>query len=314
MAAFERAIDDGADAIELDVVSTRDGHLIARHDNELSLTTDIASRPQFAEFRSRRRIEGLQIEGWFAQDLSLQEVRSVKARQRFAFRDSRHDGLYAIPMLDEVLELARRRRTTRGRPLGVLIEIKHPTHFAAAGLPLDDLLIDALDRHGMTDRTCGVILQSFEVGILQRLHKRTQLPLFQLLDAPSATPADLIGKTAARQYADMITPAGLADIAEYADGIGAWKRLIVPTIDPDFDEATASTGALAPATTLIADAHAAGLLVCAWTFRNESRFLAPDYHGDPLREYEQFYRLGVDGVITDFPETAITAARTDFAK
>jgi glycerophosphoryl diester phosphodiesterase len=307
--AFDLAIDQGADAIELDIVPTRDGVLLARHENQLSVTTDVADHAAFNSRQMTKVIAGGAITGWFAEDFLASEIGSLRARQRFGFRDHSPDDRFSVPTLDDVLEWLHRRRRSGRRELRLFIEIKHPTYFARNGLDVADLLSRTLADHGLLERGWGVVAMSFETGVLHDLRDRSELPLIQLLDAPQSRPFDRTEAGDSRTYADMITPRGLAEISQYAVGIGPWKRLIVPARDFDVDGAATGAVHLAEPTSLISDAHAAGLFICPWTFRDEPQFLAADYAGDPKREYEHFFRLGVDAVITDFPDTAV-AGRT----
>jgi glycerophosphoryl diester phosphodiesterase len=304
--SYQLAIESGADAIELDLVCTRDGHLIARHDVELSATTNVAALPQFAARRSTRTVDGIALKGWFAEDFTLEEIKTLRARQRYPFRNRSHDDQYGIPTLLEVLELVPQAQGA-GRSVDVYLELKHATHHAAAGLAMEPLLTDALCRKALAGSESAISIESFEPTILKYLRPRLKARFVQLIGAPTALPWDLALSGDGRRYADLITPAGLAGVAEYAHGIGVWKRLIVPTPKPAADETDEASARLGPPTTLIADAKGAGLFVDAWTFRDEPRFLAADYGGDPLAEYRQFQALGLAGVITDFPQTALLA-------
>jgi glycerophosphoryl diester phosphodiesterase len=283
LASYELAIALGADFVEPDLVITRDGALVARHENEISETTDVADRSDFRGRRTTKRIDGRQVSGWFVEDFTFEEIKTLRARERLPFRDRSWDGRFEVPTFQEVLDLARR------KGVGVYPETKHPSYFRELSLALEEPMVSALHASGFQGRSAPVFLQSFEVGNLRRLREMTDLPLIQLLE-DEGRPWDLD-----RSYRDLATPEGLAEIATYADGIGPSKRLIVPA-RPD--------GRLLPPTTLVDDAHRAGLLVHPWTFRSEPRFLAPDYEGDPGREYEQFFALGVDGLFSDFPDAA----------
>lgn len=301
--AFDLAVEQGADAIELDIIPTRDGVLVARHESNLSLTTNVADLSRFASRRGSRTLDGEVINGWFAEDFSVDELRMLRARQRFAFRDHSFDDRFQVPTLDDVL----RWRSAASRPIDLFIEIKHPTYFASIGLPLPDLLIQSLSRFDLLRRDCGLAFKCFETRVLRELRELCDLPLVQLLDGPDARPFDFVAAGDHRTYADLLTPRGLAQLIEYADGVGPWKRLIVPAQATDADAAAHQQPSLAPPTHLIRDAHAAGLFVSAWTFRDEPQFLAADYADDPRREYAQFIQLGIDGIITDFPATARAA-------
>ena len=276
LAAYELAIELGADFIEPDLVSTRDGVLVVRHENEISETTDVAGRPEFRDRRTTKEIDGRPVTGWFTEDFTLAEIKTLRARERLAFRNHSYDGQFEIPTFREVLDLAERKGA------GVYPETKHPSYFRSIGLPLEEGMIEALDAAAFRGKSGGkdapVFLQSFEVGNLRRLREMTDLRLVQLLEKEGRPWG------ADRSYLDMATPEGLSEIASYADGIGPDKRLIL------------STGSL------VDDAHAAGLLVHPWAFRSDPSFLAPEYEGDPGREYEQFLKLGVDGFFSDFPD------------
>jgi glycerophosphoryl diester phosphodiesterase len=289
LAAYELAIEMGADFIEPDLVITRDGVLVARHENDISGTTDVIDRPEFRRRRRTKWIDGREVTGWFAEDFTLAEIKTLRARERLEFRDRSFNGRFEIPTFQEILDLARRRNA------GVYPETKLPSYFRSLGLPLEEPMVEALHAAGLRD----VFLQSFEAGNLKLLKTMTDLPRIQLLDV-GGQPWDLALAGDGRTYRELAAPAGLAEIATYADGIGPNKRLIVPA-GPD--------GRLRPPTSLVEDAHRAGLLVHPWTFRSDPVFLAPDYEGDAVREIEQFLSLGVDGLFTDFPDLAISRRR-----
>ena len=295
--AYALAIDQGAHFIETDLVMTRDGVLIARHENELSDTTDVAEK--FPERRSTRYIDGRQVDGWFSEEFTMAEIGTLRARERLPFRNQANNGEFAIPTLGEVIQLVTARSRALGREIGIYPETKHPSHFAALGLPMEEPLVVALERYGLNRLDAPVFVQSFEVANLKKLRAMTNARLIQLIGAASGAPFDQAGAGADLTYADMITDTGLMEIAGYADGIGPGKELIVPR-DGD--------GNLSQPTDLIERAHAAGLVVHAYTFRSEQRYLAKPYGGDPGAEYRQFFELGIDGVFTDFPDTAIRAA------
>lgn len=296
LAGYELAIRLGADYIEPDVVSTRDGVLVARHENELSETTDVAAHPEFAGRRTTKTIDGRSVEGWFCEDFTLAEVRALRVLERLPFRSRDHDGRHQVPTLLEVLELARGAGAARGRPVGVYPETKHPTYFRSLGLALEEPLVDLLHRSGFQGPGAAAFVQSFEPGSLRRLQRLTDLPLVQLLDEREGRPHDLALSGDPRTFGDLAAPQGLAWLATFASAVGCHKRLLVPA---------GHDGRLLPPTSLVVDAHRAGLAVHAWTFRSEPRFLAPDYGGAPERELEQFLSLGVDGLFTDFPELAV---------
>ena len=292
LASYEIAISMGADFIEPDLVSTKDGVLLARHENEISGTTDVAAHPEFTNRKATRTIDGHEITGWFTEDFTLAEIKTLRAKERLPFRDQSYNGRFEVPTFAEVIALAKRKSAETGRTIGVYPETKHPTYFRSIGLPLEEPLLALLQENGYRGRTAPVYIQSFEVGNLKRLREITDLPLIQLMEAEGRPWDD------PRTYHDLATPAGLAEIAKYADGIGPDKRMIVPA-GPD--------GRLLPHTSLVADAHAAGLLVHPWTFRSDGKFLASEYGGDPGKEYDQFFSLGVDGLFSDFSDTAVKA-------
>jgi glycerophosphoryl diester phosphodiesterase len=296
LAGYTLAIGMGADFIEPDVVITKDGVLIARHENDLSDTTDIAVR--FPDRKAEKRIDGKTVRGWFSEDFTISEIKTLRARERLPFRDHGHDGQFEVPTLEEIVALAKQEGARRGRAVGIYPETKHPSYFRAIGLPLEEPLLALLERNALSGPDAPVFIQSFEVGNLKALARKTRVPLIQLIGPAHAQPWDLAAAGDRRTYGDLITPGGLAEIATYARGIGPDKALIVP-VAPD--------GTLRPATSLITDAHAAGLLVHPYTFRNEARFLAKDYGADAIREYRRFFDLGVDGVFSDFADTAVQA-------
>jgi len=287
----------GADFIEPDLVSTKDHILIARHENEISETTDVAAHPEFADRRAVKKIDGREVTGWFTEDFTLAEIKTLRAKERLPFRNQSSNGQFEVPTFAEVIALAKRKSAETGRTIGIYPETKHPTYFRGIGLPLEEPLLALLQENGYRGRTASVYIQSFEVGNLKRLREVTDLPLIQLMEA-AGRPWDFTVTGDLRTYHDMATPAGLKEIATYADGIGPDKRMIVPE-GPDHH--------LLPPTLLVADAHAAGLLVHPWTFRSDGTFLAPEYKGDPGKEYDQFFSLGVDGLFSDFSDTAVKA-------
>jgi glycerophosphoryl diester phosphodiesterase len=307
LAAYELAIQMGAEFIEPDLVATKDGVLVARHENEIGGTTNVADHPEFASRRTTKPIDGNPITGWFTEDFTLAELKTLRAKERIP--DVRpdntvFDGLYEVPTLQEVIDLAKR------HGVGVYPETKHPTYFDSIGLSLEEPLVKTLHANGWRDRKAPVFIQSFEVGNLQQLNRMTKLPLVQLADATGA-PFDLRQAGDPRTYADLVTPQGLATIATYADGVGLNKNLIIPRD---------AQGRLLQPTTVIRDAHKAGLLVHAWTFRRENTFLPlDDRAGNPANpafprtignaptEFARFLRLGLDGIFTDNPDTGVAA-------
>ena len=335
---YRLAIQNGADFIEPDLVATKDGELIARHEPNITGTTDVATRAEFASRKTTRMVDGVSETGWFAGDFTLAEIKTLRAIQPLSDRNQSFNGKYQIPTLREVLDLAKTEGTKAGRVIGVYPETKHPTYHVDANLKLEDRLLAILGEYGYTRKDSPVIVQSFEVSNLQYLRTKTQVRLVQLIDGddydfktgavtlapPYDRPYDWARTGKTGTFATMLTPAGLAAIKTYADGIGPWKPYIVPVkgtfdangkmLDLNGDGAVNYNDTISqPATSVVADAHKAGLLVHPYTFRNEAKRLAFDYKGDPKAEYLQFYRLGVDGLFTDFTDTAV-AARASYLK
>ena len=330
--AYRLAVEQGADFIEPDLVSTKDGVLIARHEPMLSGTTDVAERADLAQRKRTRLVDGVETNDWFAGDFTLAEIKGLRAKQAMAERDQSHNGKYQIPTLQEVIDLAKSESARLGRPIGIYPETKHPLFHAAIGLPLEDRLVEALHKAGWSDKSAPAIIQSFETANLKYLRTRTQLRLVQLVDAddvdkdgaivlapPLDRPYDFVVSGDKRSFKDLVTREGLAEIKTYADGVGPWKPYILPSrqLDsngdgkPDDLNADGRTDerdrVLMPPTSLVRDAHAAGLFVHTWTFRSEPRRLASDFKGDPTGEYKAFYALGIDGLFSDFPDAAVKA-------
>ncbi len=309
LASYFIAIEQGADYIEPDLVMTRDGVLVARHENEIGGTTDVAARREFAGRRTTKVIDGASITGWFTEDFTLEELKSLRARERIPElrpANTRLDGTLEIPTLEEILALARgveEKRRVRAResgqpppaPIGVYPETKHPSYFAALGLAMEERLVAALERYGYRGPDGRAFLQSFETGNLRVLRRLTQLPLVQLIEAAGA-PYDLVAGGDSRTYADLVTPKGLEEIATYASCIGPAKSLIIPR-DGD--------GRLTRPTALVADAHAVGLKLHPWTFRAESAFLPAGL--DLEAELREFLAVGIDGFFADQPDVGVRA-------
>jgi glycerophosphoryl diester phosphodiesterase len=313
LSAYRLAIAQGADFIEPDLVVSKDGVLFARHENEISETTDVAARPEFVARRATKEIDGKSVSGWFTEDFLAAELKTLRCRERLPqLRPGNvaFDGQDAIPTFDEVCALAAAETKRLGRIIGVYPETKHPSYFESIGLSFDQPLIAALKRHDLDRADAPVFVQSFETGNLKRLARLTRAPLVQLL-AEDGMPFDHQRTSIGLTYAMMVRGDGLRLIANYAAGIGPQKTMIVPRD---------AAGRALPATDLIARAHDVGLKVHPWTFRNENFFLpadlrrgdatAPDFQrqqGDALAELKQFFALGVDGVFADFPDIAVAA-------
>lgn len=311
LASYRLAIRQGADYIEPDLVPTKDGVLVARHENEIGGTTDVGTRPEFADRRQTKTIDGRQVTGWFTEDFTLAELRTLRAKERLPQvrpQNTRYDGRFDVPTFDQVLALVNRtnaKRPGRKNDLGVYPETKHPTYFQTIGLPLEQRMVRDLREAGLDRPRAKVFLQSFETTNLKFLAKRTRLPIVQLMDATGA-PYDLVARGDDRTWADLTKPGELRKIARYADGIGPNKTLVLPQ---------AADGSLQDPTPLVRDAHRAGLLVHVFTLRRENQFMATDFRqgsdpdavGDMVAEAKAFLDAGVDGYFTDNPDIGVRA-------
>jgi glycerophosphoryl diester phosphodiesterase len=314
LASYRLAIEMGADYIEPDLVSTSDHVLVARHENDITQTTDVANHPEFADRETTKTIDGVAHTGWFTEDFTLAELRTLRAIERLPDlrpANTAFNGLYQVPTFQEVIDLAKR------AGVGIYPETKHPTYFDRIGLSLEEPLLAILAANGLDSRRAKVFIQSFETRNLKELNGETRVPLVQLIDEVGA-PYDLVAAGDPRTYADLITPAGLAEIATYADGIGPSKNLIVPRD---------TAGNLLDPTSLVRDAHRAGLVVHPWTFRRENNFLPLDFRqgnpaspeylrapGDLPAELRLFFHLGVDGVFSDNPDVAVATRHQVFSR
>jgi glycerophosphoryl diester phosphodiesterase len=306
--AYNLAIDQGCDFIEPDLVPTKDGHLIARHENEIGGTTNVASHPEFADRKTTKTIDGQSITGWFVEDFTLAEIKTLRARERLPQLrpgNAKYDGQAQLLTFDEVVAIARAGSKRTGRTIGVYPEMKHPGYFAGIGLPVEDRLVALLKKNDLDSATAPVFVQCFEVTPLKTIRAKTKARLV-LLTAGVGGPPDLPNVT----YSQLVSPSGLKGVALYADGLGPDKAQIVPQ-----DAAT-----LLPTTSLVKDAHAAGLVVHPWTVRAENYFLpaslrrgdaaAADYlaqPGDVSAVFKALYAAGVDGLFSDFPGLAVAA-------
>jgi glycerophosphoryl diester phosphodiesterase len=331
---YALAIDNGADYIEPDLVSTKDGVLIARHEPNLIATTDVSQHPEFASRKRTAVIDGAPEEGFFASDFTLKEIKTLRAVQPFADRPQQFNGKFEIPTLNEVLALRARKSKEVHRQIGVYPETKHPTYHERLGLPLEAKLVAALKRWGLNRRNAPVFIQSFEQSNLKKLNTMTPIRLVQLVDANDVNPDGSLDYTApfdrpydwtvagrTDTFGYFATNAGLSEIATYADAIGPWKRYIVTSALADVNgdgtigdengdgQINETDRKPLPPTDLIQRAHAHGLLIHTWTFRNEPYRLLSSYGGNPINEYLQFYELGIDGVFSDFADTAVVARR-----
>jgi glycerophosphoryl diester phosphodiesterase len=316
LGSYAKAIADGADFIEPDLVPTRDGVLVARHENNIAETTDIAAHPEFAGRKTTKTIDGAAVTGWFTEDFTFAELKTLRAKERLgAFRpeSQSYDGEFQIVGFEEMIDFVAAEAAARGRVVGMIPEIKHSTYFAAIGLPMEERFLAALNAHSYL-RHAPVIVQSFEIGNLRALRRRlagrTNIRLMQLTEN-DAVPADRAAQGDTRPWRELLTPAGLADMANYADFVAPAFRNCIP-LGPD--------GRLMAPTTLIDQAHRAGLLVGTWTFRPENHFIAADFRngaGDGARnpagsvaEMRRYLAAGIDAFFTDDPALGRIAVDT----
>ncbi|MGI8308967.1 glycerophosphodiester phosphodiesterase [Saccharopolyspora hattusasensis] len=313
LASYELAARMGADYIEPDLVPTKDGVLVARHENEIGGTTDVAAHPEFADRKTTKVIDGTSLTGWFTEDFTLAELKTLRAKERIpAIRPDNtiYDGRYEVPTFQEVLDLRERLSRELHREIGVAPETKHPSYFAKLGLPLEPGVVEALTRSGLNRPNAKVAVQSFEVGNLKELDQVLRVQLVQLI-SNSGAPQDFIESGDPRTYADLVKPEGLREIAGYADVIGPDTKVILP-VNVD--------GFLTKPTTVVADAHAAGLKVVPYTVRAENNFLPADFRssaapaafGDVFGFFRALFDQGIDGIFSDQPDIAVTA-RDEFA-
>lgn len=307
LAAYRLTIAQGADYIEPDLVSTKDGVLVARHENEISGTTDVSAHPEFADRKATKVIDGVTTTGWFTEDFTLAELKTLRAKERLPQvrpANTAYDGRFEVPTLHEVLNLVRSESRRWKREIGVYPETKHPTYFDSIGLSLEEPLVATLRKHDLDDADDKVVIQSFETANLRELDTRIDVPIAQLVNS-SGQPWDFTVAGDARTYRDLVSPANLAWISTYADGVGVNKDLVLPR----------TGGATTTPSALVADAHAAGLLVHIWTVRAENQFMAsnfrlgtdPNAYGDLRAEVIAFLDAGIDGLFSDQPELAVAA-------
>ena len=316
LAAYQKAIEEGADFIEPDLVPTKDGYLVARHESEIKETSNISALPQFADRNQSKVIDGVTYQGWFTEDFNLTELQQLKARERIPDlrpANTQYNDLYAIPTLEQIIELADAHYRKTGKIIGLYIETKHPSYFASLNLAMEDRLLSTLAKYEYTRNIAPVYLQSFEVGNLQYLHEQLErhktlkhAKIVQLYSSKNTQPADYALNGNNISYGDLATPEGLKFVASYADGVGPSKTYILPNTQP------------ATPTSFVQDAHQYGLKVHPYTLRSENHFL-PDYldcsanaaeycEAGALKEFELFFKAGVDGVFTDDPALGRKAA------
>jgi glycerophosphoryl diester phosphodiesterase len=313
LASYELAARMGADYVEPDLVTTKDHVLVARHEPEIGGTTDVAQHPEFAARKTTKMLDGVAVTGWFTEDFTLKELKTLRAVERIpAIRQHNtiFNGRYQIPTFQEVIDLTKRLSHELGRPIGIYPETKHPTFFQQQGLALEPPLVDALNRNGLNRPDAKVFVQSFEVSNLKALDSQLRVPLIQLTSS-SGAPYDFVAKGDKRTYADLVTAAGLKEISTYADGVGPSKDQVIP-LD--------ATGHLGQPTDLVKNAHAAGLVVHPYTFRVENNFLPVDFRksavpsesGDLFGEIAAYRKAGIDGLFSDNADIAV-AARAETA-
>ncbi|WP_226016421.1 glycerophosphodiester phosphodiesterase [Novosphingobium sp. FKTRR1] len=311
LGSYARAIADGADFIEPDLVGTKDGKLVARHENNIAETTDVATHPEFADRKATKVIDGIEQTGWFTEDFTFDELRTLRARERLTgdgMRTESHgyDGMFRIVSFAEIIDFAAAESAARGRTIGLIPEIKHSTYFAGIGLPSEDRFVKEVAASRYLDKA-PLIVQSFEIANLKALRgvlgDRPNVQFMQLIDSDDQRPGDVIKAMGTLTYAQMLTPEGLADIAKYADWVAPWTRQLIP-LDAD--------GKLGASTNVVAEAHRVGLLVGCYTFRPENQFLAADYRTEgaapaarnvegSVAEIRRYLSEGLDGFFTDDP-------------
>ncbi|MBB2933038.1 glycerophosphoryl diester phosphodiesterase [Amycolatopsis bartoniae] len=308
LASYELAFRQGVNWVDVDLVPTKDGQLVARHENEIGGTTDVAQHPEFASRRTTKVVDGVSLTGWFTEDFTLAELKTLRATERIPDvrpHNTIYNGRWQIATYQEVLDLTKRLGRELHRTLGTYPEVKHSTYFSTIGNPTEPKLVEILDRNGLNRPNAPVVIQSFEVSNLKALSKQVRVPLLQLTSATGA-PADFVVKGDKRTYADLVTPQGLKEISTYADYLGPDKNQIIPRD---------AAGNLAAPTALVRDAHHAGLKVAPYTFRNENSFLPanlrssadPAEWGDIFTEESAFLATGIDGFFADQPDTALLA-------
>ncbi|MET9732279.1 glycerophosphodiester phosphodiesterase [Streptomyces sp. NPDC006458] len=314
LGSYQLALDLGADIVEAgDLVPTKDGHLVCRHEPEIGGTTDVASYPEFADRKTTKVLDGVSVTGWFTEDFTLAELKTLRATERIPANrphNTLYNGRWEIPTFEEVLLWQDEQTRKRGKQVWIYPELKHPSYFRKLGLGLEERVAKVLHKHRKDRRDSPVILQSFEPTSIQRLNKLVDNNLVVLLSGAATRPWDFVEAGDPRTVADLVKPAGLREIASYAQGIGPTLDLVIPKD---------ASGNLTTPTTLVADAHKVGLILHPWTLRNENPFLPtsfrrgtdPDAYGDVFGAYRTYFATGIDGVFTDQPDTGLLA-REDF--
>ncbi|WP_426362970.1 glycerophosphodiester phosphodiesterase [Streptomyces sp. E-08] len=310
LGSYRHALDLGAHVVEQDLVPTRDGHLVCRHENDITGTTDVADHPEFASRRTTKTVDGVALTGWFTEDFTLAELKTLRAKERIPAtrqENTLYDGRWTIPTFEEVLRWAEDEGRRRGREVWLHVETKHPSYFRSLGLGLEERLAKLLRRYGRHRANSPVFLQSFEPSSIQRLAKLVDAPGVVLLSGAGSRPWDFVEAGDPRTVADLVTPEGLRWIASYAQGIGPTLDLVIPKD---------ASGRLGTPTTLVRDAHAQGLILHPYTHRNENTFLPAEYrrgtdptaYGDAFGSLKRYLETGIDGIFADNPDTALLAA------
>ncbi|RII18670.1 Glycerophosphoryl diester phosphodiesterase precursor [Streptomyces sp. YIM 130001] len=310
LGSYQLALDMGAHVIEQDLVPTKDGHLVCRHENDITGTTDVADHPEFADRKATKSVDGVSLTGWFTEDFTLAELRTLRAKERIPETRQRNtvfDGRWSVPTFEEVLQWAEQEGRKRGRRIWLHVETKHPTYFRGLGLGLEEPLVKLLRKYGRHKRNSPTFLQSFEPSSVERLSKLVDGPVVVLLGAASSQPWDFVEAGDPRTVADLIKPDGLKWIASFAQGIGPTLDLVIPRDKDD---------KLLEPSTLVRDAHAQNLVLHPYTFRNENTFLPADYrrgtdpnaYGDVFGALKAYLDTGIDGIFSDNPDTALLAA------
>lgn len=313
LGAYQLALDMGAHVIEQDIVPTKDGHLVCRHENDITATTDVAAHPEFASRKTTKSVDGTSYTGWFTEDFTLAELKTLRAKERIPGtrqRNTLYDGRWDVPTLEEVFRWAEKQGRARGKRIWLHIETKHPTYFRKLGLGLEEPLAKLLRTYGRHKKSSPNFLQSFEPSSIQRLNKLVDPPLVVLLSGASSRPWDFVEAGDPRTVADLIKPEGLEWMASFAQGIGPTLDLIIPR---------KADGSLGTPTTLVKDAHAAGLILHPYTMRNENTFLPTNFrkgtdpaaYGDAFGAFKAYFETGIDGIFSDNCDTALLA-RADF--
>ncbi|MFE7620406.1 glycerophosphodiester phosphodiesterase [Streptomyces sp. NPDC057496] len=310
LGSYQLALDMGAHVIEQDLVPTKDGHLVCRHENDITATTDVSEHPEFASRRTTKKVDGVPLTGWFTEDFTLAELKTLRAKERIPGtrqKNTLYDGRWEVPTFEEVLRWADREGRRRGKPVWLYVETKHPTYFRGLGLGLEEPLAKLLRRHNRHRAHSPLILQSFEPGSIQRLARLVSTPRVVLLSGAGERPWDFVTSGDPRTVADLVKPEGLKWMASFAQGIGPTLDLVIPKD---------ASGRLTEPTSLVKDAHAQGLVLHPYTMRNENTFLPADFrrgtdpaaYGDAFGALRTYFGTGIDGIFSDNPDTALLAA------